>query len=137
MLLRRQSTGLCNIIWSLLDNTEQDFFLCNVAWSLLDSIAQGFYLCNVHPWLTDNFCEENNLRNVVLTMLGQHCIGIFSSQCCPNTSQTTLHKKIFLQCWPRTHRHVFVGKQPIQCCLDLSVLTLHKKITYAMLIDSP
>ena len=53
------------------------------AWA---NIAQGNYLCNVGPWLTNNFCEENNLYNVVPTMLGQHCIRIVSSQCCPNTS---------------------------------------------------
>ena len=52
------------------------------------NIAQGHYLCTVDPWLTNNFCEENNLYNVVLTMLGQHCIGILSSHCCPNTSET-------------------------------------------------
>ena len=59
-------------------------------WIYLGNIAQGN--CNVDPWLTDNFYEENNLYNVS-TMLGQHCIGILSSQYCPNTSETTLHKK--------------------------------------------
>ena len=38
--------------------------------------------------------KENNPCNVVLTMQVQHCIRILSSQCCPNTSETTLHKKI-------------------------------------------
>ena len=42
----------------------------------------------------DNSNEENNLYNVVVTMLGQHCIGIFSSQCCSNSPETTMHKKI-------------------------------------------
>ena len=60
----------------------------------MDNIAQCFYLCNVCPWLTDNFYEENNPYSVVSTMLGQHCIGILFSQCCSNTSETTLHKKI-------------------------------------------
>ena len=62
--------------------------------SVWANIAQGNHLCNVGPWLTDNFYEENNLYNVVSTMLGQHCIGILSSQCCPSTSEGTLHKKI-------------------------------------------
>ena len=78
-------------------------------WVYLGNIAQGN--CNVDPWLTDNFYEENNLYNVS-TMLGQHCIGILSSQYCPNTSETTLHKKT-VQCQLRTHRHVFVGKPVI------------------------
>ena len=65
---------------------------------------------NVGQWLTDNFYEENNLYNVVSTMLGQHCIGILSSQCCPNTSERALHKKITSASWPRAHRHVFAGK---------------------------
>ena len=62
---------------------------CSVVWSLLGNIAQSFYLFNDGPWVTDNFYEENNLRNVVLTMLGQHCIGILSSQCFLNMSKTT------------------------------------------------
>ena len=48
----------------------------------------------VGPWLTGNFYEENNLYNVISTMSGQHFIGILFSQCCPNTSETTLHKRI-------------------------------------------
>ena len=35
---------------------------------------------------TNSFAEENNLCNVVSTMLGQHCVKILSSQCCPNRS---------------------------------------------------
>ena len=42
------------------------------------NIAQGNYLCNVGPWLTDNLSF----------------IGISYTQCCPNTSEITLHKKI-------------------------------------------
>ena len=33
------------------------------------------------------------MRKITYTMLGQYCIGILSSQCCPNMSDTTLHKK--------------------------------------------
>ena len=51
-------------------------------------------LLNVDPWLTDNFYEENNLCNVVLTILEDHCIGLLSSQCCLDTSKTTLNRKI-------------------------------------------
>ena len=53
-------------------------------------IAEGNHLCNVGPWQTDNIYEEDNLCNVVSTMLGQHCTEILSSQCCPNTSETML-----------------------------------------------
>ena len=45
--------------------------LSGASWTTLH---EGFYLFNVGPWLTDNFNEENNLYNVVLTMMGQHCI---------------------------------------------------------------
>ena len=58
------------------------------------NIAQGIYQCNVGPWLTNNFSKQNKLCNVVSTKLGQHCIGISYTQCCPNTSETTLHTKI-------------------------------------------
>ena len=85
------------------------FLMCNV-WSLLDNIAQGFYLFSVRPWLTDNVYEESNLCNVVLTILWQHWIGILSSQCCLNTSKTTLRKKHYLCNVDQVHRHVFEGK---------------------------
>ena len=44
--------------------------------------------------LKDNLSEENNPYNNVSTMLGQPCIGKLFSQCCPNTPETTLQKKI-------------------------------------------
>ena len=63
--------------------------------SIWANILQHFtnYLCNVGPCLTDNVYEENNLYNALSTILGQHCITILSSKCCPNMSVTTLHKK--------------------------------------------
>ena len=65
-----------------------------VSGSFWVKLAQGNHLCNVGPWQTDNVYEENNLYNVVSTMLGQHCIKMLSSQCCPRTSETTLHQII-------------------------------------------
>ena len=62
--------------------------------SVWANIAQGNLLCNVSPQLKDSIYEENNPYNVASTMVEQHCIRILSSQCCPNTSETTLHKKI-------------------------------------------
>ena len=59
------------------DKIEKDFLLWIAVWSLLDNIAQRFYLFNVGSWLTDNFYED--LCNVVLTMLGQHCIALLSN----------------------------------------------------------
>ena len=56
------------------------FFCAMLFVSVWVNTAQGNHLHNVGPWLTDNFHEENNLYNVVLTMLGQHCIGILSIQ---------------------------------------------------------
>ena len=56
-----------------------------------------------------NVYEEDNLYNVMSTMLDQHCIGILFSQCCPNTSETTLHKK----CWLKAHRYTFAGKPAV------------------------
>ena len=64
-----------------------------VSGSFWANIAQGNHQCNVGQWQTDNFYEQNDLSNVVSTMLGQNCLGILSSQYCPNTSETTLHKK--------------------------------------------
>ena len=77
------------------DNIKKGFFSCAMlSESVWANIAQRNRLWNVGPLLTDNFYEENNLYNVVSTFLGQHCIGILSSQCCPNTYEITLHKKI-------------------------------------------
>ena len=87
------------------------FLLCNVVRSFLDNIVQGFYLLNACPWLTDIFYEENNLCNVALIMLVQHCIGILPSQCwLVQLLIEKLIEKLLVQCWPRAHRHVFVGK---------------------------
>ena len=129
---------MCSVVWSLFDNNSQGLYLCNavsrvlgqhwagsfmckVVWSLLDDIAQGFYLCNVESKLTDNFYEENNLYDVVSTMLGQRCIGILFFQCCPNTFETTMHKKSTC------------AVLPVQCCVYLAGTTLHKNIPYSML----
>ena len=43
------------------------------------------------------------------TLLDQHCIGILFSQCCQNTSETTLHKK----CWLKARRYTFAGKPAV------------------------
>ena len=62
-------------------------------WSVWANIAQRNYLHSVGSWLTDNFYEENNVYNFVSTMLGQHGRGISYAPCCPNTFETTLHRK--------------------------------------------
>ena len=63
----------------------------------------------VYCWLTDNFYKENNLCNVILTILGQHCIGILSSQCCLNMFKTTLHTK-------NIYAMLVKGTQTCVCC---------------------
>ena len=104
---------------------------------LLDNIAQGFYLFNVGPWLTDNFCEKNSLCNVVLTMLGQHCIRILSSQCFLNVSLNgnIIQKKYCATLAMGAQTMVLQENKP-QRCLDLPEPTLPKKITFAMLAQS-
>ena len=94
-------------------------------------------LCNVGPWLTDNFYEENNLYNVVSTMLGQHCIGILSKHCCPNMSEKTLPKKITYAMLAQSAQTYFRRKITYTMLSDLPVPALHKKITCAMLTHSP
>ena len=70
--------------------------------SCLEPDEQHFtrFLPFVGSWLADNFYEENNLCNVVLTTLGQHCIGILSSQYCPNRSETTLQENYLRNAGP-------------------------------------
>ena len=71
-----------------------------------------------------NFFEKNNLYNVVLTMCGQHFIGIVSSQCCPNMSETTLEKKN--TCRLRAHGYTFAEKLVVvQVCLVVCFLTMY------------
>ena len=127
-----------------------------VSGSFCIDIAQGNNLCNVGPWQTDNFYEKNNLYNVVSTMLGQHCIGILSNQCCPNTSGRTLHKKItcamlaqsaqtrfcrkitYMLSWSAcaniAHENYLcnVDPNPKNNFATLSGPTLHNEINYAM-----
>ena len=64
--------------------------LSGASWITLHKVFACIMLAQ---WLTDNFYEENNLYKVVSTIMGQHCIGALPSQCCANTSETTLHKK--------------------------------------------
>ena len=42
--------------------------------------------------------------------LGQHCIGISYTPCCPNTSETTLHKKIACVIWALSAQTCFCMK---------------------------
>ena len=51
--------------------------------------------------------------------MGQHCIGILSSQCCPNTSETTLQKQVTCAMLAQSAQTSF-----------------HRKITYAILSRS-
>ena len=95
----------------------------------MDNIAQGFYLFSVGSWLTDNIYEENNLYNVVLTILGQHCIGRLSSQYCLNTSKTILHKKITCAMLAQSGQITFAGKPAFSICLVACFLTATYIIT--------
>ena len=104
---------LYNVVPRVLRQQWSELFLvqCFFWGGLLDNIAQGFYLFNVGPWLTDNFCEKNSLCNVVLTMLGQHCIRILSSQCFLNVSLNgNIIQKNTVQHWPWVHRPWFCRK---------------------------
>ena len=74
---------------------------------------------NVGLRLRYNVYEEYNLQNVVSTMLEQHCVRILFRQCCPNTSETTLHKK----CWLKAHRYTFAGKPAVSNMSDSLFLT--------------
>ena len=83
------------------------FFSCTlVSKYIWDNIAQENYLCNVGPWQI----KENTLYNAVSTILGQHCKRILSCQFCPNTSETTLHKKTTCIVLARKEKHVFTWK---------------------------
>ena len=73
---------------------QENNLQCCLDLAIWANIAQGNYLCNVGPQLTDIFSQQNNLYNVVSIKPGQHCIGILHTQCCPNTPETTSHKKI-------------------------------------------
>ena len=87
-----------------------------------DKIAQENYLCNIGPILAHFFFLQENLRNVVLNYLGQHCIKQLPAQCrqfsptghsLVNIFQIRLRqnctRKLLVQCWPRAHRYTFAG----------------------------
>ena len=142
-LLLRIATALYNIVF--LSNVSPRFLLCNVREILsgnvreifLDNSPQGFYLFNVGSWLTDNFCEKNNLCNVVLTMLGQHCVRILSSQCFLNVSLNgNIMQKKYCAILAMGAQTMVLQENKPQRCLDLPEPTLPKKITFAMLAQS-
>ena len=82
-----------------------------VSWTTLHKV---FTSTMFGPWLTDNFCEEYNLCNVVMAMLGN--IALLSNQ--GYLRQNVVEDKIRLrqhckekllgQSWPRAH--VFARK---------------------------
>ena len=74
------------------------------------SSCRDNYLRNDDPWRKDNVYKENNPYNVVLTMLGQNYIRKLSVQCCPNTSERTLHKKNTCGMLTQNATLVFTGK---------------------------
>ena len=119
----------------------------------------------VFLWILQNFRRTPILKNIckwLLLAMSPHSPQ--SSQCCPNVSETTLHKELLVQCWPRPHSYLFAGKYSsawanialekylynvgpqstnnfaqknnLQCCLDLCGQTLHKEISCAMLVHS-
>ena len=45
----------------------------NVSPWLKKKLFKKKLLCNTGPAHTDRFLQENNLRNIALTCLGQHC----------------------------------------------------------------
>ena len=119
---------LYNVVPRVLRQQWSELFLVQCFW---------VYMFNVGPWLTDNFCEKNNLCKIVLTMLGQHCIRILSSQCFLNVSLNgnIIQKKYCAILVMGTQTMVLQENKP-QRCLDLPEPTLPKKITFAMLAQS-
>ena len=84
MLLRRQFTGLRNIIWSLLGN-----------------IAQGFQLRDFVPKELRQHSKEFFRVQCCLEPFGQHCktyLSVQSVQCCPMKMQTTSKRIFLVQC---------------------------------------
>ena len=75
--------------------------------------ARTNYLCNVE--CTAIFSKQNNLYNVVLICLGQHCT-----------------RKLSLQYWPTVHKQLS-QENNLQLFLKLSGPTLHEEITCAVL----
>ena len=119
---------LYNVVPRVLRQQWSELFLVQCFW---------VYMFNVGPWLTDNFCEKNNLCKIVLTMLGQHCIRILSSQCFLNVSLNgnIIQKKYCAILVMGTQTMVLQENKPKRC-LDLPEPTLLKKITFAMLAQS-
>ena len=117
--------------------------------------SQSFYLFNVGPELTDN--KDNNICNVVLNMLRQHCIRVLclTQHCTKNyfsnvgqgcTDQTCFcwkisHKMLSWSAWANIGQGNYlcnIGQRPtinfaqkknLQFCLDLSGPIVHKEIT--------
>ena len=88
--------------------------------SVWANIAQGNHLCIVAPWLTNNkrvvmFLQENNLRNVVLVCLSQHCTKQLPAQYWPTFHSLVnvvqiCYATVLVQFWSRAHRYAFAGK---------------------------
>ena len=58
-------------------------------------------------------------------------------QCCPKTSETTLHKKIAYAMFAQRGDIVLQENNPHNVVLNLPGPTLHKTIAFAMMAHSP
>ena len=67
------------------------FFLCNVAWSLSDNTVYGFDQCNVASRVLKQTCTGSLFMQCCLEPLRQYWIGFLPVQCCPKCIKTTLH----------------------------------------------
>ena len=59
-----------------------------------ENIPQQNYLCNVGPKHTSNFLWKNNLWNLLLIWLGQHCTRKLPLWMLAHSPQTNFHRKI-------------------------------------------
>ena len=83
----------------------------NFVWIYLGRSIRPEVVCKKSVLRILQNSHENTCVRVKLvsTMLEKHCVRIFFSQCCPNTSEKTLHKK----CSRKAHRYTFAGKPAV------------------------
>ena len=85
--------NLCKVVQGVLRQHCRRFFVCNFDPRVLKQDLTGFFPAYCCLQLQGQHCTGFNLCKIVQGVLRHHCKKIFPVQS-PNTSKTTLHKKI-------------------------------------------
>ena len=107
--------GLCNIIWSLLDNITPGFYLCNASIAKTLNTIFSFTVLSGATWTTLH--KVFFPHNVVPKVSRQLWTGFFPVQCCLELLWQQYLGFYLCNVFPRVLKQYWTGIFLVQCCL--------------------